>query len=377
MIGRGYKPVGRDFPVFLHPDTHEEYALARTERKSGRGHQGFHIPRGSWRDDRGGSRAPRPDNQRDGPRRVRRARRSLPAASRSGRTDIAPRQSGIRRGSAARPARRPLCRTIRFRRCRGNRIADARHRRQRGARRAIARARVARVLARPDGADALANAGRASALRRACAQSRPRSTRCSRARDPEPSPTQASRSRPHSIAARGVRPRSLPIQFGIIGRRLGIDAIQSLSARIRAANDCRDAALIAARYASAARKRRRPRHGPRRGPRRRPRRPAARTSARTNGSRCSLASTRCAGRSGSTSWQGCWVRTHKGTRPGESKAGSAPLPKCSDRSTTAPSPGTTRTSPIGSVRCGSMRCRRGWTWSAGAQPLEGSACLPL
>lgn len=41
MRARGFKPVGRDFPVFLHKDTHEEYALARTERKSGRGHQGF------------------------------------------------------------------------------------------------------------------------------------------------------------------------------------------------------------------------------------------------------------------------------------------------------------------------------------------------
>ncbi|MEE4361945.1 MAG: multifunctional CCA tRNA nucleotidyl transferase/2'3'-cyclic phosphodiesterase/2'nucleotidase/phosphatase [Pseudomonadales bacterium] len=37
----GYRPVGRDFPVFLHPETHEEYALARTERKAGRGHGGF------------------------------------------------------------------------------------------------------------------------------------------------------------------------------------------------------------------------------------------------------------------------------------------------------------------------------------------------
>ncbi|MEO8297934.1 MAG: multifunctional CCA addition/repair protein [Burkholderiales bacterium] len=37
----GYLPVGRDFPVFLHPDTKEEYALARTERKSGRGYHGF------------------------------------------------------------------------------------------------------------------------------------------------------------------------------------------------------------------------------------------------------------------------------------------------------------------------------------------------
>jgi tRNA nucleotidyltransferase (CCA-adding enzyme) len=41
MAAAGFMPVGRDFPVFLHPDTHEEYALARTERKSARGYRGF------------------------------------------------------------------------------------------------------------------------------------------------------------------------------------------------------------------------------------------------------------------------------------------------------------------------------------------------
>ncbi|MDH4181586.1 MAG: multifunctional CCA tRNA nucleotidyl transferase/2'3'-cyclic phosphodiesterase/2'nucleotidase/phosphatase [Betaproteobacteria bacterium] len=41
MVASGYRPVGRDFPVFLHPETHEEYALARTERKSGAGYRGF------------------------------------------------------------------------------------------------------------------------------------------------------------------------------------------------------------------------------------------------------------------------------------------------------------------------------------------------
>jgi tRNA nucleotidyltransferase (CCA-adding enzyme) len=43
MIALGYQPVGKDFPVFLHPHTHEEYALARTERKSGRGYKGFTV----------------------------------------------------------------------------------------------------------------------------------------------------------------------------------------------------------------------------------------------------------------------------------------------------------------------------------------------
>ncbi|QIL81902.1 multifunctional CCA addition/repair protein [Diaphorobacter sp. HDW4A] len=43
MTQLGYTAVGRDFPVFLHPQTHEEYALARTERKSGRGYRGFVV----------------------------------------------------------------------------------------------------------------------------------------------------------------------------------------------------------------------------------------------------------------------------------------------------------------------------------------------
>ena len=43
MVKRGYKPVGREFPVFLHPHTHEEYALARTERKVARGYHGFEF----------------------------------------------------------------------------------------------------------------------------------------------------------------------------------------------------------------------------------------------------------------------------------------------------------------------------------------------
>ncbi|TAL57336.1 multifunctional CCA addition/repair protein [Pandoraea sp.] len=41
MVARGFRPVGRDFPVFLHPLTHAEYALARTERKTARGYHGF------------------------------------------------------------------------------------------------------------------------------------------------------------------------------------------------------------------------------------------------------------------------------------------------------------------------------------------------
>jgi tRNA nucleotidyltransferase (CCA-adding enzyme) len=41
MIAQGYRPVGKEFPVFLHPETQAEYALARTERKTGKGYKGF------------------------------------------------------------------------------------------------------------------------------------------------------------------------------------------------------------------------------------------------------------------------------------------------------------------------------------------------
>jgi tRNA nucleotidyltransferase (CCA-adding enzyme) len=47
MVAAGYKPVGKDFPVFLHPQTKEEHALARTERKSGRGYHGFTFHTGT------------------------------------------------------------------------------------------------------------------------------------------------------------------------------------------------------------------------------------------------------------------------------------------------------------------------------------------
>jgi len=43
MVAQGFQPVGKDFPVFLHPLTHEEYALARTERKTARGYKGFAV----------------------------------------------------------------------------------------------------------------------------------------------------------------------------------------------------------------------------------------------------------------------------------------------------------------------------------------------
>ncbi|MEK6731216.1 MAG: multifunctional CCA addition/repair protein [Pseudomonadota bacterium] len=43
LASQGYQPIGKDFPVFLHPKTHEEYALARTERKISKGYKGFKV----------------------------------------------------------------------------------------------------------------------------------------------------------------------------------------------------------------------------------------------------------------------------------------------------------------------------------------------
>jgi len=43
MVAQGYRPVGKDFPVFLHPESQEEYALARTERKTAKGYKGFQV----------------------------------------------------------------------------------------------------------------------------------------------------------------------------------------------------------------------------------------------------------------------------------------------------------------------------------------------
>jgi tRNA nucleotidyltransferase (CCA-adding enzyme) len=54
MSELGYRPVGKDFPVFLHPQSGEQYALARTERKTGRGYYGFvtrHSPDVTLEDD--------------------------------------------------------------------------------------------------------------------------------------------------------------------------------------------------------------------------------------------------------------------------------------------------------------------------------------
>ena len=62
-MAQGFLPVGKDFPVFLHPQTHEEYALARTERKTAPGYHGFAIHAAPGRDAGGRPGAARSDYQ--------------------------------------------------------------------------------------------------------------------------------------------------------------------------------------------------------------------------------------------------------------------------------------------------------------------------
>ena len=70
LLALGYQQVGKDFPVFLNPDSHEEYALARTERKSGRVHR-FYLLCRAGRDAGRRSAAARSDHQRHRPLRRR------------------------------------------------------------------------------------------------------------------------------------------------------------------------------------------------------------------------------------------------------------------------------------------------------------------
>ena len=126
MLASGYRPVGRDFPVFLHPETHEEYALARTERKHGRGYRGFEF-----------FASPDVTLEEDLERRdltinaMARGEDGALIDPYGGAADLAAGvlrhvSRGVRRGSAARAARGALRRALRLRGRARDRGADAR-----------------------------------------------------------------------------------------------------------------------------------------------------------------------------------------------------------------------------------------------------------
>ena len=157
MVARGFKPVGDDFPVFLHPDTHEEYALARTERKVSQGYKGFTV-----------YTSPDVTLEQDLLRRDFTINAIAQDADGNlidpygGQADL---KAGILRHVSdafvrrpgAHPARRALRGALRFCLRTGNHGTDAHHRGQRRSGCAGRRTCVAGTGARPDGKTSLAN----------------------------------------------------------------------------------------------------------------------------------------------------------------------------------------------------------------------------
>ena len=253
MIALGYQPVGRDFPVFLHPETHEEYALARTERKSGRGHQGFvfHADPGVTleadllrrdltinamaRDDAGALIDPY-GGQRD--LMLRTLRHVSPAFGEDPLRVLRLARFAARFGFDVADETEALMRAIVAR----GELAD------------LSIERVWREFAL--GLTARQPSRMLAALRR-----------CGALREIAPELDQL-----YSMTAGGDQPDlgvvtalaldrgaraeapaalRLPIQFGIATRNLGVGDAQSLLARLKVGNDCRDAALQSARHATA------------------------------------------------------------------------------------------------------------------------------
>jgi hypothetical protein len=150
LVASGYKPVGRDFPVFIHHDTGEEYALARTERKHGRGYRGFEFfasPDVTLAED-----LARRDLTINAMARDEKGALIDPFGGQADlRAGSSARFSGIRRRSAARAARRAVRRALRVCGGAGDRAPHARAGRLGGTRRTGGGARLAGACARSDG----------------------------------------------------------------------------------------------------------------------------------------------------------------------------------------------------------------------------------
>ena len=225
MLASGYRPVGRDFPVFLHPG-HARGIRARAHRAQAR-HRlpRLRVLRVAGRHARGGSRAPRPHDQRDGARRGRRADRSVRRRSATcARRRPAPRVAGVRRGPAARAARRALRRALRLRRRPRDRGADARASSRAGELATLAPERVWQELARGlHGGAAVADARRAARLRRArrAAAGGRRAVRRAAAAG---APSRGRRRRARRAARSTTRPRTafdLAARYAVLAHDLG------------------------------------------------------------------------------------------------------------------------------------------------------------
>ena len=242
MVKQGYKPVGRDFPVFLHPATHEEYALARTERKTARGYHGFEF-----------HAAPDVTLEQDLARRdltinaIARDADGRVIDPFNGAADL---KAGVLRHVSPAFAEDPvrILRVARFTARFGFRIAPE-------------TMRLMRRMAENGEADALVPERVWQEIAHGLMEAKPsrlfEALRESRALSrvmPEVDAlwddADAARSAMGALDAAAQAGATLPARFAALARSLEPLAVESLATRLKLPADCRDLALLAARYAN-------------------------------------------------------------------------------------------------------------------------------
>jgi tRNA nucleotidyltransferase (CCA-adding enzyme) len=243
MVRLGYKPVGRDFPVFLHPQTHEEHALARTERKTAKGYHGFAFHAApdvtleqdlARRDLTINAIAKSPDGGIIDPHR--------------GADDI---KAGVLRHVSPAFSEDPvrILRVARFAARFGFRVAPE-------------TMKLMREMARNGEADALVPERVWQEVARGLMESRPSIlfgvlrecgalARVMPEFDALMEDPEAGRAAMRALDAAAQVGATLPARFAAMTRRLEPLAVESLATRLKVPADCRDLALLAARHANA------------------------------------------------------------------------------------------------------------------------------
>jgi tRNA nucleotidyltransferase (CCA-adding enzyme) len=243
MVRLGYRPVGKDFPVFLHPQTHEEYALARTERKTARGYHGFEF-----------HAAPDVTLEQDLARRdltINAIARDADGRILDPHSGVADLKAGLLRHVSPAFAEDPvrILRVARFAARFGFRIAPE-------------TLELMRKMAASGEADALVPERVWQEVARGLMEAKP-SRMLGVLRDcgalarvmPEadalwddPDAAQSAMRALDDAAQRGA---TLPARFGALTRSLTPLAVESLALRLKLPADCRDLALLAARHSNA------------------------------------------------------------------------------------------------------------------------------
>ncbi|OGA22250.1 MAG: multifunctional CCA tRNA nucleotidyl transferase/2'3'-cyclic phosphodiesterase/2'nucleotidase/phosphatase [Betaproteobacteria bacterium RIFCSPLOWO2_02_FULL_67_26] len=242
MVQQGYKPVGRDFPVFLHPQSHEEYALARTERKTARGYHGFEF-----------RAAPDVTLEQDLARRdltinaIARDAEGRLIDPHHGGDDL---KAGVLRHVSAAFAEDPVrvLRVARFAARFGFRIARE-------------TMKLMREMARDGEVDALVPERVWQEIARGLMESRPsglfevlRECRALERVMPEVDAlwddADTARTAMAALDAAAAAGATLPARFATLARHLVPLAAESLASRLKVPADCRDLALLAARHAN-------------------------------------------------------------------------------------------------------------------------------